>query len=32
MSGTVVIEGDFKSIFGGIYRRAVALLIREAEL
>lgn len=32
MPGTVVIEGDERSILGGLYRRAVALLMREAGL
>jgi putative peptide zinc metalloprotease protein len=32
MSGTVVIEGDDRSILGDIYRRALALVLREAEL
>jgi putative peptide zinc metalloprotease protein len=30
--GIVVIEGDARSILGGVYRRAVALLMREAGL
>lgn len=32
MPGTVVIEGDERSILGAIYQRAVAVLVREAGL
>jgi putative peptide zinc metalloprotease protein len=32
MSGTVVIQGDKRSILGAIYRRTLALVLREAEL